>query len=263
MATPKKKPKGTKTTKLTEAAEGAVAEGTTETTTPEVSDDTLDRAVGRAVKFLLGVGTVGEVRRALDARGYDDAEHARAWGLVDKVSGRTSLAPPALTPAASRTVGARRSLEAWLAQNLAIAAATLQFNFPAQHTFVFAEGLEADVGADGVVAAQRFLARVDALGGPKRAAARDGDTRALAQLERRGVGAAARAELRELIAAVQKGDPKIAPAAPVVALDRADKAALYAWYTEWAGIARSLVKRRDHLIRLGLAARRKPEKKPA
>jgi len=263
MATPKKKSKGTKTTGAADATEGAHAEGAADGATTAVSDDTLDRSVGRAVKFLLGVGTMGEVRLLLETRGYDDAEHARAWGLVDKVSGRTSLAPPAAAPVASRTVGARRSLEAWLSQNLAIAAATLQFNFPAQHAFVFAEGLEADVGADGVVAAQRFLARVDALGGPKRGAARDGDTKALAQLERRGVGAEARAELRELIDAVQKGDPKASPTAPVVAVDRAPKAALYAWYTEWAGIARSLISRRDRLIRLGLAARRKPEKKPA
>lgn len=258
MATPKKKPKGTKGTKATKGA-GAAASATT-AAAQEVTADTLDRSVGRAVKFLLGVGTLPEVRQSLEKRGYDDAEHARAWALVDRVSGRTSLAPPAPKPAASRTVDARRSLEAWLAQNLPIASATLQFNFPAQHGFVFAGELGAEVGGDAVVAAQQFLARVDALGAPRRGGDRDGDAGALAQLERRGVGADARAELRALVAVVQKGDA-LAPAAP--APDRADKAALYAWYTEWAGIARSLVTRRDQLIRLGLAARRKPQKKPA
>jgi len=255
MAMPKKKPRKATKKKDTEPAKGPVdaAAG------PTVTEDTLDRAVGRAVKFLLGVGTIVEVRQSLEARGYDDAEHARAWGLVDRVSGRTSLAPPALKPEGSRSIGARRSLEAWIAQNLPIAAATLQHNFPAQHAFVFAEGLEASTGGEGVVAAQRFLARVDALGGAKRTGERDQDQKALAQLERRGIGAEARAELREFVDAVQKGDGPAAAAAPA---DRTDKAALYAWYAEWADIARSLVKRRDHLIRLGLAARRKPEKKP-
>jgi hypothetical protein len=254
MAMPKKKPRTTKK-KDADAAKSPVdgAAG------PTVTEDTLDRAVGRAVKFLLGVGTMLDVRRVLETRGYDDAEHARAWGLVDRVSGRTSLAPPAPKPEGSRSIGARRSLEAWVAQNLPIAAATLQHNFPAQHAFVFAEGFEVTPSGEGVVVAQRFLARVDALGGAKRGSDRDQDHKALAQLERRGVGAEARAELREFVDAVQKGDAPSPAAAPV---DRSDKAALYAWYAEWADIARSLVKRRDQLIRLGLAARRKPEKKP-
>jgi hypothetical protein len=248
-------------TKTSKPAAAKTTRAASVTSGPDVTDDTLDRSVARAVKFLLGVGTIADVRQALDARGYDDAEHARAWTLVDRVSGRTSLVPPAVKPAASRSVDARRALEAWIAQNLPIAAASLQFSFPAQHAFVFAGGLEAADGADGVVAAQQFLARVEALGGPKRGADRDGDQKALAQLERRGVGADARAELRTLVAAVQKGDATRTPAAPVTA-DRADKRALYAWYTEWADIARSLVSRRDHLIRLGLASRRKPAKKP-
>jgi hypothetical protein len=33
---------------------------------------------------------------------------------------------------------------------------------------------------------------------------------------------------------------------------------LRAWYERWSGIARIVIKRRDYLIQLGLAARRSP-----
>ena len=36
------------------------------------------------------------------------------------------------------------------------------------------------------------------------------------------------------------------------------KLALYAWHREWSGIAQSVIRRRDHRIRLGIASRRKP-----
>lgn len=234
-----------------------------------VSEDTLERLPGRVVAFLMAVGTVPEIRRALMERGYTDAMHQQGWALLERVAGRSSLAPPPVAAetdvAASvlKTVDeARKALEEWAVVNFGVADAVLKVHHPAQHAYVFAE-LKAERGAKAVLAVQKFLARVESLGKARKGAHAD-DAKALALLGDRGIDEGARTSARELLDVVQKGaTPDDAASEPPAAGESAQaaKLELYAWHREWSGIAQSVIRRRDHRIRLGIAARRKPTKK--
>jgi hypothetical protein len=112
---------------------------------------------------------------------------------------------------------------------------------------------------------KNLLDRLDALeGSPDRQATREADHAALATLERRGLGAAERTRLRGLVQKAQAAaavDPTDATADEAAKQNYlADLAALRAWFLEWADTARVAVKRKDYLIRLGLAKRKAPEK---
>jgi hypothetical protein len=89
------------------------------------------------------------------------------------------------------------------------------------------------------------------------------DQAALATLAARRLDEAERKRLRGLVAAA-KAAPDSPPEAPPVAPNAAERLealkALRLWYEDWAEVAHALFKRRDHLIRLGLA-RRKMKKK--
>lgn len=239
-----------------------------------VSDDTLERLPGKVVTFLMAVGTVPEIRAVLVARGYTDAVHQEGWRLLEQVAGRSSLAPPpaavsegAAAASATKTVEeARDAIESWVSINLGVADAALKLNYPAQHAHVFAGKLKAERGAKAVLVAQSFLSRIESLDGSRKGVHAD-DVKALATLGERGIDAGARAGVRELLGVVQEGAPSGAPALKGAAVkagssSQAAKLALYAWHSEWAGIAQSVVTRRDYRIRLGIAARRKA-KKPA
>jgi hypothetical protein len=65
----------------------------------------------------------------------------------------------------------------------------------------------------------------------------------------------------ELVSTAKAGTPSGLSAEQIAAEDAAFEAALVelrAWYDEWSEIARLIIKRRDLLIRLGLAERRSP-----
>lgn len=81
-------------------------------------------------------------------------------------------------------------------------------------------------------------------------------------MTKRGIGEAERARLRALVTTATT-----AARTDVEASDAADEPApndallkLHAWYGEWSEVARAVIKRRDHLIRLGLAKRKKTAK---
>lgn len=245
--------------------------GTTRKVAPEaVSDETLKRTPERIVTFLVGVGNIPEVRAALAARGYDASVHAAGWLLLDRVGGRDSLLPPPPAPtdeAAAKqgaaVEAAQGEVESWTATNFAVANVALKRTFPTQHAYVFAEGLKAGQGGAAVLAAQTFLTRVGHLGTKRRTPDPD-DAKALAHLEARGITEAERKRVQALVAVVQEGKTPVAAVAPTTRSpsSREAQVALYGWYSEWAGIAHAVVKRRDHLVRLGLATLRR-KKKPA
>jgi hypothetical protein len=113
-----------------------------------------------------------------------------------------------------------------------------------------------------VVGVKTLLDRLDALDKEKD----PGDKAALKILSARGLSADERARLRGLVQIAEKGT-SIAPSGVEEVVD--DKAAerqktltaLRAWFEEWSEMARVAVKRRDRLMRLGLAKRRSPKKK--
>ena len=238
----------------------------TDTTGP--SDTVLDELPPRALKLMGAVSTNPYIRAVLAKRGYTDAVHERGWTLVLRAAGYrapTKGAPPA-PPAATHAITV---IDAWDEPTFRVAKAALLGEFPEQAAFIF-ESLEAQTGVASVVSVTLFLDRLDALeNGEDRVPTRDADHAALAKLAARGIDSDERTRLRELLAVAQgspttdDSPPSIKPDPKAEADRRQARLDLYAFYNEWSEIARADIKRRDHLIQLGLAKRKVAKKKAA
>jgi hypothetical protein len=228
---------------------------------PTVTQETLDATPERVVQFLRAVGTVPAVRASLAARGYTPKEHDRGWQLLHAASGYDGASSADFGTEVDPVVqGAIAALDAWDEDGFRIVRAALTHRHPEQAKAVLA-GLGASAGGGAVVAAAQLLDRLDALAKSKAA----GDAAAVKTLAARGVTADERKRLRGLVQIAQKGT-SVAVAAPDPKA-RAKEAErqkalvdLRAWYEEWSEMARAIIKRRDRLIRLGLAKRKSPKK---
>ncbi len=227
----------------------------------EVSEKVLDETSARALKFLGALSTNRVIRAVLAARGYTQAVHQAGFELVFAAVGYTRAADAAVdTPEATSALAA---IDAWDEPNFRIASAALTAAFPDQHTFLF-QDLTAQTGAASLGSVRTFLDRLDALEqGKDRKATHKADLAAIEKLADRGLTKEERARVRGLLAVVQDGPTDAEVAAhkeleiePESPAQRAAKVELRAWYVEWSEIARVLIKRRDHLIALGLAKRR-------
>jgi hypothetical protein len=228
--------------------------------TDSPSRQVLDELPSRALKLLSTISKVPAIRGALAARGYSEQEHQEGWDLLLKVSGFPQKTPEATNDEeVSKAIAA---LDAWDEPNFRILRAALDRHHPAQGAFVF-HNLEPSTGAGAVLSVATLLDRLDALeGAPERKATRKADHAALALLAKRGVDEAERKRLRELVQIAQR--PASAAPATEAADDGEQQATflkLYAWYSEWSETARALIKRRDHLIRMGLAKRKPAARK--
>lgn len=212
-----------------------------------------DVTPGRVLAFLAAVAAEPEIRRRLEGAGYDPRVDGRqAWRLLENV-----VEPPLgrVEEVHSDAFDAMRSLEAWLDPHLRRIGAALAHHHPDAQAFVM-HGLAPAEGAGAVLMARALLDRLDVLesGGGD---ARPGDEGALATLARRGFGPDVRRQLRGLVARAQRWSPPQEQPRRGADLD-AVHAALYAWWCDWSATARVVITRRDHLIRLGLATRRRP-----
>lgn len=245
---------------------------TTADTAP--SRQVLDEAPTRAIRLLKTLGTNLQIRAVLAARGYTHDDHREGWKLLHAAAGfdaHAAAAPgAALASALDETVrSAITELDATDEPLLRILRASLGRRFPAQAAFVL-DGVEAAQGAGAVLVIATLLDRLEALAtDPARKKTRLDDRKALDLVAQRGYGPDRLKALRSLVKQAQSSpaalpsDPAAAPAddpARTAAL-----VALHAWWKEWSEIARAVIRRRDHLIALGLARRtaRKPEAAPA
>jgi hypothetical protein len=229
----------------------------------EPSERTLDEVVIRAFKLLGAIGTNANIWAALAKRGYSEAIHNRGWALALTANGYRKPKPAVLNdPAAASALA---ELDAWDEPNFRVAFVTLESDFPDQANFIF-EDLEPATGAGAIGSVTLFLDRLDELeGGKDRKATRKADHAALEKLRERGFTKVERARLRGLLetaTGAQKVAAEDGSQATAEADRRAAKRALWGWFNEWSEIARTEIKRRDHLILLGLA-KRKPRKATA
>ncbi len=222
------------------------------------SDTVLNDTPARALKFMGAVSTNAYIRAVLDKRGYSDAEHERGWTLVLASSGYRGP-PPATARSAPEAAAAIVTLDAWDEPNFRVASAALATEFPEQNAFLF-QDLEPQTGAGAIVSITTFLDELES--GKDRKATKKIDQAAIAKLASRGITEVERARLRGLLS-VALGSPGADAAPPSVKVDpkaeaeqRAAKLALWAFYAEWSEIARADIKRRDHLIQLGMAKRK-------
>lgn len=224
--------------------------------TVTVGAPTLEGTPVRLMILLRGIGTQKVVRETLRACGYTAKEHARGWELLHRCSGFVEGSEGEDT-AVAETIA---ELDAWDEPTFSIADASLKHRHPAQHAFVF-QDLRASRGVAAVVGVHTFLSRLDALeASPDRAATREADHAALATLSDRGITADERTRVWALVRKAEAltedatSDAKQLSAAEQTSRLRDARA----FYEEWAQIARTLISRRDLLIRLGLAQRKAP-----
>src|SRR5205807_1567213 len=144
-------------------------------------------------------------------------------------------------------------LDAWDEDGFRRIRAALERLHPDAAAFVFAGGLQASTGAEAVVGVATLLDRLDGLeDGGDRKATRKADHAALATLEQRGITKHERARLRVLVKSAQTLGHAEAPAAEAAPSDRERALGeLYRWHKDWSETARSVVKKRAHLITLG------------
>jgi hypothetical protein len=232
--------------------------------TLDVTRETLEDTPSRVLPFLRAVGTSVPIRSILRARGFTADEQKLGWTLLHAVSGFTDEAKAETVDV--RVRDAINTLDAWDEDGFRIVRAAFTRLHPAQKEFVLA-GIGPSVGAGAVTGVKALLGRLDALEkGPERKATRKEDQAALATLAARGIDAKERARLADLVHAAESATETEAPdesgRAAREAVYLKALGALRVWYVDWSEMARSVVKRRDYLIRLGLAKRKSAKKPP-
>jgi hypothetical protein len=228
----------------------------------DVTQETLDATPMRVAKFLSAVGTMPVVRAALAAAGYTEKDHDQRWALFHAVSGYEAPDVGFQTVNDPKVSAAIATIDAWDEDGFRIVRAALSRLHPAQAKTVLA-GIGASTGAQAVIGVRTLLERIDTLAKSKD----KGDRAAVATLEARGITKEKRNELAALVKVAEKGtsasppDASAAKAATTAAAKRQTALVeLRAWFEDWSEMARATVKRRDRLIRLGLATRKSPTK---
>jgi hypothetical protein len=209
-----------------------------------VSLETLEQTTQRALDLLIALGTSPGPFTLMSTRGYDESEHKRGWALVQKLIGNPVVESKEKNDGALAVA----ELDNWDEGGIKLINAGLT-RHPEVRDRVLA-GIAPIAGTGAVMNVAVLLERLDV-------EERNNDGRAaLATLAKRGLDAAERKRLQGLVNTAKKA----ANAAPVSFRDSPEYVEtlleLRDWYTEWSEIARLVIKRRDYLIRMGLAERR-------
>jgi hypothetical protein len=228
------------------------------------SQTVIEQAPGRALTFLRGISQNPMIHALLAQAGYTPDDNRQGWERLLKASGyRPDQAAPAVT--GSPAFDAMVALDAWDEDGFRRIRSALTRLHPEQAAFVFEGQLAASTGPSAVLGVAAIVNRLDELeNGKDRKATRKSDNAALQTLAQRGIDKAERARLRELVEIAQTVDKKPTIEGndlPTAAERRAALIDLYAWFKDWSETARAVVKKRAHLITLGLAKRKSPSRK--
>ena len=217
----------------------------------QTSQRTLEETPQRVLRFLRAAANRPFIRGKLNEYGFTNEDQAEGWRLLHAASGFGAEAAPALDDGGVRA--AIDALDEWDEDGFRLARAALVRRHPEQAERVFHD-LEATRGAGAVIGVQRFLERLDEL-----EAGTEADRAALATLATRGIDATERERLAGLLAVAQSAPEVTLPDEEELEAardaQREKLEALRAWFMEWSETARSVIKRKDHLISLGLARR--------
>jgi len=215
------------------------------------SPRSLEQTPQRAFVFLRGVGTCPAIREALAAHEYTPEEHARGWALLEAASGHPLGALPSASERAreSEVRAAIATIVKWAPPAFRRLRALLRRAHPEALDRLLA-GITATRGFGAVGEVQALLDRLDELEREERALP------LLATLAARGFTKSERDRLRTLVTTVQRAPLGVGGSTDTPDFDEA-LIALYRWVRDWSETAHTVIVRRDHLIRLGIA-RRKP-----
>ncbi len=211
---------------------------------PPVSRATLEGTIGKASQFLYAVGRTPTVLNVLRKHGYTAQEHRRGHALVDAASTKELDA----SAVDQEVDDALRTLDDWDDKYVPRIGVALT-RFPDIRDTIL-DGVLVGSSEAAVHNVEKILARVSSA-----EEASDRGKAVAARLAEIDIDAAERRRLAGLVR-IARGS-KIFNR-DVVAEDPAERALLELrdWYYEWSELARQLVTRREHLIRLGLAERR-------
>jgi len=210
----------------------------------------LEATPERALPFLRAIATNQTIRYALLGAGYSDTEQTEGWKLLLAATGYAQPKPAADADAAARK--AITELDDWDEAGFRRIHAALERHHPEQDAFVFA-GLEPSRGSAAVLGVSKLLDRLNQL-----EQGTEAERAAIATLTKRGITPEVRAHLHSLLVLAQSVGPIDAPPAPDASSEAQQRAleALSVWYKDWSETARAVIRRRDHLILLGLAKRK-------
>lgn len=218
-----------------------------------VTEDTLKLGPARLLTFLQGAADPA-IRARFAPLGWSDQRQEEAWSLLSELKA-ASVIPE--TPVPDPVAEAIAACEAWQATGLIRARAMLQLALPEQAAFLFHDFV-AGKGMEAVLNVETFLQRRQVLeAGEGRKASRKADHEALLVIEETGVTKETLKQLHRMVETVQT-----VAASPAEHLLEADTRRIevlrkiYAWITAWSDMARTVITRRDQLIRLGIAKRR-------
>jgi len=161
---------------------------------------------------------------------------------------------------------AQMELDQWDEGGFRILKASLSRHYPTQAAFLL-DGLGPSQGFAAVAGVSTLLDRLDALeSSPEREATRAEDHGALELLAKRGIDKAERLRLRGLVQKVTQASAVVpSPTGSAEEKERdyiASLIALRSWFEEWSEVARVVIRRRDWLILLGLARRKRAKGTP-
>lgn len=228
-----------------------------------VAESTLEECPARTLVFLRGVAQNPTIYRQLAAVGFSADEFQLGWALLHSAVGYQAQESIGPVPK-SAAFDAMQELDSWDEDGFRRIRAPLDRLFPEQSAFLFAGNLVASTGPAAVLGVKTLLDRLDALkSSPDRKTTRKEDHTALACLASRGFPQEELDRLRKLVETAQTMD---VPSQGPTTMDKAGRddslRKLYSWYKDWSETTHSIIKKRAHLITLGLAKRREAAVEP-
>ncbi|MCU0690818.1 MAG: hypothetical protein MUF54_05390 [Polyangiaceae bacterium] len=237
----------------------------------EFTDQTLENAPVEATELLSAIAAVAEIRATMEAAGMSQAQIEEGKSLLMKaISVPVAPAGTTDTTEAKAARAASAELNNYDEPNLPVFAAALARHFPSAGQYVFGDISPSRVASEAVAGIANMLARLNHLENgtdPHRASSAPQDMKAVELLAQRGLTKAERTRLQGLVdVALGPQAAGVPPApSPVMVDPEARRAALLAlklWVNEWSTVGHARIKRRAHLIRMGLAERKSPKKEP-
>jgi hypothetical protein len=218
-----------------------------------ISRNTQENALVRALQFLRAVGSDATINHQLKETGFDEAAMKQGWSLV--LTAYAATGPTVASIADAPLNDAITKVDAWQSAMFTRAHAALRRFHPEQDAFVF-DNLVPGAGIAAVAAVATFLDRLDALeSAAERKSSRKVDHGALELLDQRGVTKEQRKEMRALVKWIESTPAQQSPV-HVQSPREAALTAVYDWIQDWSECAKTVITRRDQLIRLGIGKRR-------
>ncbi len=209
---------------------------------------TLEETPSRALEFLRGIGSTPVIMKLMSGAGYSAEVHAEGIRLLGNVVSFIEQRQAFSVVTSATHKGATAELETWCKTVYRrLEAATTRF-YPDVASSLFANLAISDE-MDASLLASIFLDRLSEQKVPK------GVLKLFAE---RNFGPEEMHHLKKLVGVAQAPAPQTEEATSTKPKETRLQmlAELRAWYDDWSAAARTIVTRRDHQIRIGIAHRR-------